>query len=172
MDQVKVGEWFNIESYKHDGRLHRTWEGSKLLHSGLTYICGNNQIKVREADGREWVTREPAICTFYPYDWFNVVAMLRMDGIYYYCNIGSPAYWRNGILTYIDYDLDVKIYPDWSYEILDEEEFQENITKMSYPVQVVAKVREANHKLISMMQQRIGPFEAENIERWYAKFIE
>ncbi len=170
MSYLIEGESFNIESYKHDGKLHRTWEGSKLLHIGNHIVCGNDHVRVRESDGREWITREPAICFFYPHEWFNVISMFRMDGVHYYCNIGSPSVWKNNVLTYIDYDVDVKIYPDWSYEILDESEFQINKEQMGYSIKVVTKVREATYKVISWMQQRRGPFEHDVLEKWYATF--
>jgi len=170
MSPPREGERFKIASYKHDGKMHRTWEGSILLSNGSSYICGNDQIRVRESDGKAWITREPAICTFYPSEWFNVIAMLRLDGVYYYCNIGSPSIWKDHVLTYIDYDIDVKIYPDWSYEILDEEEFQHNSEKMNYPFTVITKVREATARVITLMQDRRGPFEQNFIEQWYERF--
>ena len=105
----RPGTVITIESYKHDGTRHRTWDKTLVLHNGRRLIGGNDRVLVTEADGRQWITREPAICTFTRGDWFNTIAMLREDGVYYYCNLGSPFRWKNGVLTYIDYDLDVKV---------------------------------------------------------------
>jgi protein associated with RNAse G/E len=38
--------------------------------------------------------------------------MIRKKGIYYYCNLASPAIMDNGAVKYIDYELDVKVFPD------------------------------------------------------------
>jgi protein associated with RNAse G/E len=118
------GSIIRIESFKHDHSLHRIWDKTTLIHSSdAVVIGGNDRVKVTEADGREWRTREPAICTFGRGQWFNTIAMIRDDGIYYYCNIGSPFSLKGNLLSYIDYDLDVKVFPDMTYTILDEEEF-------------------------------------------------
>ena len=37
------------------------------------------------------------------------------------------------LLKYIDYDLDVKVFPDMTYTILDEDEFEEHKKEMDYP---------------------------------------
>ncbi len=46
-------------------------------------IGGNDRTVVTESDGRTWVTREPAICYFHAQQWFNVIGMIREDGIDY-----------------------------------------------------------------------------------------
>ena len=86
---------------------------------------------VTESDGRTWVTREPAICYFHAKQWFNVIGMLREDGIYYYCNISSPFALDDEAIKYIDYDLDVKVFPDMTYHILDEDEYADHKKAMN-----------------------------------------
>lgn len=51
-------------------------------------IGGNDYILVVEVDGCKWVMCELFICYFYSDYWFNVIFMIREDGIYYYCNLG------------------------------------------------------------------------------------
>ena len=58
--------------------------------------------------------------------------MLRQTGIYYYCNIASPYVIENGLITYIDYDLDVSKAPNGPVKVLDENEFFENKTLLNY----------------------------------------
>ena len=76
-----------IQSYKHDGSLHRTWAMGYVLEvSEKRYVVVSNKTLVTEADGRKWVTREPAICCFYPNKWYIVICMIRKSGNHYYCN--------------------------------------------------------------------------------------
>ncbi|EGL84071.1 protein of unknown function DUF402 [Caldalkalibacillus thermarum TA2.A1] len=166
------GQEIEIVSFKHDGSVHRVWERSTVLQTGSqSWIVGNDQVLVKEADGREWRTREPAICTFGKGQWFNTIGMLKEDGVYYYCNIGSPYQWKNNRLQYIDYDLDVKVFPDMTYVILDEEEFELHRQELNYPEHIVRKVRQGLEELLSLIHQQKGPFEADYIERWYERFL-
>ncbi|MEJ9314824.1 DUF402 domain-containing protein, partial [Priestia megaterium] len=102
------GETIQIHSYKHNGHIHRVWDRTTVLKATNNLVIGgNDRTVVTESDGRTWVTREPAICYFHAQQWFNVIGMIREDGIYYYCNISSPfIYDDNEALKYIDYDLD------------------------------------------------------------------
>lgn len=169
----KTGDQIKIKSYKHNGSLHRVWDSSTILQKGATsWIVGNDQVMVSEADGREWKTREPAICTFGKGQWFNTIGMLREDGVHYYCNIGSPYRWHNSSLEYIDYDLDVKVFPDRTYVILDEDEFAEHKEMMAYPEHVLRKIDHGLSELLSLLYQQKGPFEPEYVERWYERFLQ
>jgi len=165
------GSNIRIESYKHDHSLHRIWDKTTLIHtSDAVVIGGNDRVKVTEADGREWRTREPAICTFGRGQWFNTIAMIRDDGIYYYCNIGSPFSMKGQLLSYIDYDLDVKVYPDMTFSILDEEEFLLHSKQMNYPPFVVERVQSALREVVDWVRARRGPFQSGFVQRWYDRY--
>ena len=87
----KEGEFITIKSYKHDGSLHRTWRDTMVLKTSENALIGcNDHTLVTEADGRRWVTREPALVYFHKHYWFNIVAMIRDNGVSYYCNLASP----------------------------------------------------------------------------------
>lgn len=80
--------------------------------------------------------------------------MLREDGVYYYCNLSSPFVFDNNSIKYIDYDLDIKVFPDMSYTLLDEDEYELHRKEMSYP-DVIDKILKRNvDKLISWIQQK------------------
>ncbi|RKD21140.1 hypothetical protein BEP19_15170 [Ammoniphilus oxalaticus] len=152
--------------------LHRAWDQTMVLHLSDSVLIGaNDNVKVTESDGREWRTREPAICTFGRGQWFNTIAMIRDDGTHYYCNIGSPFSLRNDVLSYIDYDLDVKIYPDLSYVVLDQEEFTLHSQQMNYPAEVTAQVNRAVEEVITWIQEKRGAFQPGFVERWYERFL-
>lgn len=170
MKEAPIGSYFLIRSYKHDGRIHRTWDSSILLAKDGSFICANHQTRVSEPNGREWVTKEPAICFFPKREWYNIIAMLREDGIHYYCNLSSPPKWEGSILTYIDYDLDLKVYPDFNYDILDEPEFEENRERMGYPLGTVTRIRSSLQKLISDLRERKIPFQHDYVMEWYEKY--
>ncbi len=104
----KEGENIKIQSYKHDGNIHRVWSETTILKgTDHVIIGGNDHTLVTESDGRTWITREPAIVYFHAEYWFNVICMFREDGIYYYCNLSSPFVCDEEALKYIDHEIDV-----------------------------------------------------------------
>ncbi len=167
----KEGAKFQIHSYKHNGQIHRAWRESTVLKaSQYILIGGNERTLVTESDGRMWWTREPAICYFHYQNWFNVIGMLREDGIYYYCNLSSPYVYNENTVKYIDYDLDVKVFPDMSYAILDEDEYALHKDMMGYPEKIDQILYQNMDQLIRWIETRKGPFAADFVPSWHRKF--
>ncbi len=52
--------------------------------------------------------------------------------MYYYCNLSSPFVCDEEALKYIDYDLDIKVYPNGKYHLLDEDEYEQHMRQMNY----------------------------------------
>jgi len=74
-------------------------------------------------------------------------------------------------LKYIDYDLDIKVFPDMTYVLLDEDEYDEHRKLMGYP-DVIDKILKANmEKLIDWIRQKKGPFAPDFVDRWYERFL-
>ena len=158
-----------IQSYKHNGSLHRTWCKAHVLEADEDhFVTITNKAWVIEADGRKWLTREPAVCFFFFLCWYNVIAMLRKTGIYYYCNLASPSLYDGEAIKNIDYDLDVKLYPDLSYQILDENEYNMHARNMHYPKNIMRIVERTVNELISEMDEGNDPLNQECIEKYYA----
>ncbi|PYZ96932.1 hypothetical protein CR205_14760 [Alteribacter lacisalsi] len=167
------GSNIQVHSYKHNGHIHRIWEETIVLKgTSQEVIGGNDRILVKESDGRQWRTREPAICYFTAHHWFNCIGMIRNDGIYYYCNLGTPFTYDEEALKYIDYDLDIKVFPDMTYKLLDEDEYALHSQRMNYPKEVDAILRRSVDELVQWISQRKGPFEPGFIEYWYERFLQ
>lgn len=166
------GTNIQIQSYKHNGRLHRMWTNSLVLKGTETVVIGaNDRTEVKESDGRSWFTREPAICYFHAAHWFNVIGMLRTDGIYYYCNISSPFLYEHRAIKYIDYDLDVKVYPDMTYTLLDEDEYELHRQQMRYPSKLDYILHHQLNILVRWVRQRYGPFSPGFVDEWYERYL-
>ena len=59
--EIQEREYVYIQSYKHDGSLHRTWAKGYVIEANERRIVAvTNKTLVSESDGRKWVTREPA----------------------------------------------------------------------------------------------------------------
>lgn len=161
-----------IYSYKHDGSLHRTWtKGFVLDANEERYIVVNNKTLVSESDGRKWYTREPAICFFFPKLWFNMICMIRKSGVYYYCNLASPALYDREAIKYIDYDLDIKVFPDGALIHLDEDEYQEHKREMNYGEDLDHIIRYSYQELLERIEKGITPFSQEEILGLYDEYL-
>lgn len=168
----KAGSKIQIQSYKHSGTIHRVWDETTLLKGNRTVAIGaNDRTLVTESDGRTWITREPAICYFHADYWFNIIGMLREDGVYYYCNLSSPFAWDDQTLKYIDYDLDIKVFPDMTFNILDEDEYELHSKQMNYPKEIDYILKKNMNDLIRWIRERKGPFAPDFIDNWYERYL-
>jgi len=164
--------WLKIQSYKHDGSLHRCWERNYvLLDNEDFFVTANHKTKVTEANGRRWYSKEPAISFFSKKHWFNVIGMIKDRGVVFYINIASPTLLHHGILKYIDYDLDYKLFPDGYIMSLDQREFERHSEKFSYPEKLIQVLKYTSVKTLKQLQEREYPFQMHIIQQLYQQFI-
>lgn len=168
---LEKGKKIQIHSYKHDQSLHRVWETAVVLDfDEEKIITANKHTKVIEHNGRKWYTKEPAICFFYEKHWFNVIAMLKKDGIYYYCNLSSPYLYDGEAIKYIDYDLDVKVFPDGTMLVLDEKEYISHAKRMKYSPEIKEIIDSQLLKLQQLIFEKQEPFNREYINSYTQEF--
>ncbi|GAF36409.1 DUF402 domain-containing protein [Lentilactobacillus farraginis] len=169
----KEGDFIAIQSYKHDGSLHRIWRDTMVLKNSENSLIGcNNHTLVTEDDGRHWVTREPALVYFHKHYWFNVVAMIRDDGIAYYCNLASPYVLDKEALKYIDYDLDVKVFPDGRRKLLDVDEYLAFSKRWDYGPEIDHILKKNVRMIVDWIDNEKGPFSKDFIAIWYERYLE
>ena len=169
----KVNEEIYIQSYKHDGSLHRTWAKGYVVESDEEkVVCITDKAQVIEADGRRWITREPAVYLLYYKEWFNVIAMMRKSGVFYYVNIATPVVFDEEALKNIDYDLDLKVSPDYGYQILDQEEYKYHRRKMGYSDEIDEILHHTLDKLIEKVKRKEDPFCEETINQYYQRYVQ
>lgn len=172
MDSI-LNKDIQIQSYKHDEELHRIWEKATVVDVQEDYIVVvNKRTKVIEANGRFWHTREPSVTWFFKEKWFNIIGIIKKDEIHYYCNIASPYLIDEEGLKYIDYDLDVKVVDDFSYNILDRNEYNRHKMKMEYPDKLVILLEKELKILTDMVENNDLPFQHSIVKEYYEKYLE
>ena len=168
---MKIGDKYKIHCYKHNGKINQASDEAVILDIFDDYIvCGNNRVIVTETDGRSYRTRELAIIFFYKNNWFNIIAQLKKYGLFYYCNIATPYIIDENVIKYIDYDLDLRVFPDWGHRVLDKNEYNYHRKKMKYPKEIDLILEKELKKLIQMKKDRIGPFDEETIKKYHHKY--
>ena len=169
---LEVGKKIVVQSYKHDETLHRIWSEATVLDENDDYIIvANKKTKVIEANGRFWHTKEPSVTYFYKHHWFNVIGIIKEEGVSYYCNLSSPILYDEEALKYIDYDLDIKVLPNLSYNLLDQNEYRRHKMQMSYSPEL-SKIIENELKILeTMVRTESVPFQQDHILKWYDVYL-
>lgn len=160
MNSLEVGQKLQIQCYKHDGKPHRSWDEAVLLDIKKDYmVFGNDHTLVTEAHGNTWRTKEPAIMYFFKDKWYNIIVQLKKTGVTYYCNIATPFIIEDNTIKYIDYDLDLRIFPTGSFKILDKGEYNYHKNKMHYSKELDIVIRNSLSELINDYQNHISMFD-------------
>jgi protein associated with RNAse G/E len=151
-----------INSRKFDNTISKSWkadliekEDSLLVFKGVFENVVDHSILGIIRPGT--VSYE-----FYWLDgWFNVFRFHDPDGkfLYFYCNLNMPPVFENGVLDYIDLDIDVIVYEDFSYKVLDRDEFASNAEKYRYTENLKEKVGHKLDELIRLIENRDFPFD-------------
>ncbi len=169
---MKNSEVTVLQSYKHDGSLHRVWKTEVVLADNQDFIIvANKRTKVIESNGRFWYTKEPSVAFFFKNHWYNVIGIMKKGDINYYCNISSPILRDDEAIKYIDYDLDIKVDSDYHYTLLDMNEYTRNQEKMEYSDEIKSILLNELNDLKQRIEAREFPFKKENVRDWYNKFL-
>ncbi|HEY0170575.1 MAG TPA: DUF402 domain-containing protein [Pyrinomonadaceae bacterium] len=151
-----------VHSCKQDGRVHRRWPARVVGREGPLIVL--------DASFAEEV-RHPLIGTieagthsteyFWTDRWYSVFRFQTPAGrlLRFYCNINTPARLSDGVLSFVDLDVDVLVEPDLSYAVLDEDEFELHAELYAYPQSYRENVRGALDELLRLVDARRFPFD-------------
>ena len=95
---------------------------------------------------------------FYLYEMYKADEPHAFEG--WYCNINLPPERTNDGYSFIDLDLDIWLYPDLHYEILDEDEYRENAVKHKYPAEYMQLAEQTLKELCERIAHLEFPFRA------------
>ena len=92
--------------------------------------------------------------------WYNVFRFSDRRGTFqnFYCNVSMPPSFDGHVLGYVDLDIDVLVKPDFSYQVLDLEDFEDNARLYDYPLEVRDNAHAALAELIILIETRSFPF--------------
>lgn len=151
----------SVQSRKYDGRLQRSWPARLAVQTG--------SLLVLDATFTEEI-RHPWLGTIVPGTrsteyywtdrWYSIFRFAEPHGALrnFYCNINQPATFDGQTLTFVDLDIDLLIWPDFAYRILDEDEFATNSVKFKYPAELQRQARAALAAVLALLEGRHFPF--------------
>ena len=157
-------QYITINSRKYDQRIRRSWTGGLISQNDkLLVIVGRFEFDV-EHDDLGLIRQGTISFEHYWLDrWYNVFRFHEPDGSLrnYYCNITMPPTFENGVLDFVDLDIDVVVWPDNNYEILDRGDFERNTVKFGYPSDVVDNAEASLAEVTRLVERREFPFTTE-----------
>ena len=151
-----------IHARKFDGRLHREWPARLVRQDGsLVVVEGVFAEEIRHPLLGTIAAGTLSAEYYWTDRWYSVFRFREPSGALrnYYCNINQPAKFDGQFLSFTDLDIDVLVAPDFSYRILDEEEFAANSFKYGYPESVRESARDALVELLALIERRAHPFD-------------
>lgn len=151
MEKLQIDKIVNIQAYKYNGKLYRQWNGCQILENNSKHIIATlNKTKVIEPNKQKWIIKEPTIWIFSKNFLWNAIISLKKNEPYVYVNLASTPIYEDNTIKYIDYDLDIKVYPRKELNILDKLDFLNNAKKMNYSKKLMNIVYEELKKIIEL----------------------
>ncbi|MBA3354140.1 MAG: DUF402 domain-containing protein [Blastocatellia bacterium] len=149
-----------VNSRKYDGSIRRSWKCELIgRDDSLLTLVGEFDSDVEHSDlghiGKGTISYE-----YFWFDrWYNVFRFHEPSGNLrnYYCNICIPPIFADDVVDYVDLDIDILVWPDFSYFILDREEYRVNATAFGYPAELSANVEVALNELLEVIDARELP---------------
>ncbi|MEQ1921182.1 MAG: DUF402 domain-containing protein [Pyrinomonadaceae bacterium] len=144
-----------INSRKYDGHIRRTWPGGLISQSDeMLVVVGSFQEDIQH-DDLGMIKRGTVSFEHFWFDrWYNIFRFHEPDGSLrnYYCNITMPPHFADNVLDYVDLDLDLIVWPERGYEVLDRDDLEKNRIKYGYPDDVVAGAEKSLAELIVLIE--------------------
>lgn len=150
-----------VRVFKYDGTEYRRWTARVAKwEESLIVLDAVFEYNVKHEVLGE-IPRGTRTVEYYWFNrWYNIFQFLEDDAStrLWYCNINTPPTLEGGLLSYIDLDIDVLVQPDFTFAVLDLEEFEQNAKLFSYDEQVRREVKRALDEVISLIEARQFPF--------------
>lgn len=150
-----------INSLKFDLKIHRTWKAKLIERHGsqLEFVGIFEEEIIHPKLG---VIRPGTLSREYYWldRWYSIFRFHEPDNSLrnFYCNVNIPPIFEGSVLKYVDLDIDVVVWKDFSFHVLDRDEFEVNKIKYSYSPEIISKVDDTVEELITMINKKDFPF--------------
>lgn len=152
-----------VNARKFDGKIYRSWRARFAAKKGSLLIFVGEFEEDVEHSQIGFIRRGTVSREYYWLDrFYNIFRFQETDGTLknFYCNINLPPKFHNSVLDYVDLDIDVLVFRNFKYEILDLDDFAENAKKYRYPKELIKSAKENLKELIKLIENRNFPFDS------------
>ena len=157
-----------IQAYKYNGWLYHAWQPIYIIDQNNDYLfCASKYLYIltskKDSDicYKHLMDDTNTFWFFFEKEWFNLKITINKENhnIIYYINVASPFYIENGIIKYIDFDLDYRCVltanskiPKW--HILDVKEFEKNQVEYNYSHSVLNTINKAKERIEKLLEAK------------------
>lgn len=153
-----------IQAYKYPQQLHYEWSADliQLTPQYAMVACHAGRAFQHHTKQKQFIMPYPSIELFFFDEWYTFSVTFREnEEMMFYCNIAMPAKYDNGIISFVDLDLDYLKEPHESWKVVDEDEFLHNQHKFNYPKDLIEGALEGLKQLQQMVHSQQFPFNDE-----------
>jgi protein associated with RNAse G/E len=151
-----------VISRSYDGAVRKTWKAQMVFERPpFIELFGMFDRDVRHPN-LGLIQKGTRSYEYYWLDrWYNVFRFHEPDDTFrnYYCNVGLPPKFGNGVLDYVDLDIDVVVTDTGDVHVLDRDDFDRNATKFGLSPEIRNQTESALEQLLSLIRLRKFPFE-------------
>jgi protein associated with RNAse G/E len=158
---MESSDHVTVRVLKYDGTEYRRWNARLSQRNGsLLVLDAEFEYDVQHDLLGAIQSGTRTIEYYWLNHWYNVFRFMSGDNRtrLYYCNINMPPSLKDNVLTYVDLDIDILVQPDFSYQVLDLDEFEANAGRYGYSDEVKSQAQTAVNDLISMIVAHQFPF--------------
>jgi protein associated with RNAse G/E len=154
----------HIRASNYDGTPHWSHAATLLQQSDALWVTRTESGLEVLTERGVWNSPFDTRGHYWPDRWYNVIRLAQNGGRLqgFYCNIASPATFDGESLRYVDLQLDVRVFVsggDWSFTVLDADEFEAARRRYAYPDDLVVRCRRAVDECIALIEARAFPFD-------------
>lgn len=137
-----------IISYDHKHQEYKTWN-ALIIMSNDEFIITKNVVpfKISYSSKKEKDFPIQTFITHFYNEWFNIITVYDLNSIFqhWYVNITTPINFSDDTISYDDLLLDLRVYPDYTWDVLDQDEYDE----------FHHEIKEDVHKIISETMDKL-----------------
>lgn len=162
MNTYKDKTIITVNARKFNNKIHRSWKAELSAQTDLLIeLTGVFETEVTH-NSLGVIRRGTVSYEYYWLDrWFNVFRFHEPEGELrnYYCNINLPPTFNNLTLDYTDLEIDVLVWPDFNFSILDREEFESTAAVFGFSRELIRKTEKSLAELLHLITERRFPFD-------------
>lgn len=143
-----------VNSRKMDGTIRRSWTCELVEQSdSLLVFVGTFDGDVRHPELGHIAAGTLSYEYYWLDRWYSIFRFHEPSGTLrnFYCNLNMPPVLRDGVLDYVDLDIDIVVWPDLSHKVLDREDYEQNARLLGYSEEVKEKVESTLKELLELI---------------------